>query len=130
MPAQQFNFTPSSDGGDYCEQGASFSFNFTWEKEYPPDSETYVPVDISLFTAKMQVKAKKGSDPLIVELSTTNGRITFDGPNGVVFLTIDATTTNALQTGVFKYDLELTDSSGNVTRLVEGSFTIKEQITI
>jgi hypothetical protein len=128
LAAQKFDFSRGECGTSVCEQGATFSYELIWEKEYPIDSGEYVVVDITNYTAKMQVRKDAGK-PLIVELSTTNGRIIIDGPNGKISLLIPASITETLPPGIYKYDLELINNTGFVTRFIEGIFEIVGQIT-
>ena len=44
-------------------------------------------------------------------------------------ITIDADYTSDLDDGSYVYDLELTSSSGTVTRLLEGQFVVTPEVT-
>ena len=129
MSATRFDFVRKECGGSPCEQGATFSYQLVWQKEYPVDSDIFVPVDITGYSAKMQVRKDIGS-PVAIELSTANSRITLDGPNGVINLLIAANDTAVLVPGVYKYDFDLTDTNGFVTRFIAGLFEIVGAITI
>ena len=129
MSAVQFDFIKDGCGGGIpCEQGATFSAQLVWEKENPAGSGTYVPVDITGYTAKMQVRKSEGS-PVIIELSTTNLRITLGGSNGTIDLLIDAADTASLTKDKHKYDLFLTDTNGFSTKFVYGTFEVVGRIT-
>lgn len=128
MPAINFDFTKSSCQNPVCEQGATFTYQFLWQKETTPGSDVFVPVDLTGFTAKMQVR-KKAGDPVILELSTANSRITLGGIAGTIDLLVAANITDALVPGMYKYDLEITTGAGVVTRFVEGLFEVVGQIT-
>ena len=133
MAAQKFDFTKagcdSSCGGMPCEQGATFFYQLVWEKETTPGSQIYVPIDLTGYAAKMQVRQKIGAS-LLIELSTVNSRIVLTPSIGQITLNISATDTNILVPGIYKYDLELTDGSGFVTRFIEGLFEVVGQITV
>jgi hypothetical protein len=130
MPAQQFDFVSnSSNGGNPCEQGATFSQVIQWTKETTPGSCVQAPVDLTDYTAKMQVRKKVGS-PLLVELSTANGRIAIEALTGTISLSITAADTNLFTPGLYQYDLELTNSAGFVIRFIAGSFEVMGQITL
>ena len=129
MAAKKFDFVKSSCGGSPCEQGASFYYELVWEKEDPPGSGTFIPVDLTGYTAKMQVRKESGT-ALIVELSTANSRIIIDPLLGKITLSISATDTNNLAAGMYKYDLELTSSTGFVIRFIQGQFEVIGQITV
>lgn len=106
-----------------CEQGATFSLVLTWRN---PDG---TPIDITGYSAKMQVRASKADATAILTLDTTTGGITLGGDMGTVTLTASATATNSLTSGAYVYDLELTSATNNVTRLIEGAFTVSGQVT-
>ena len=121
MSAANLNF----DGRQVqaCEQGATFSFVWSWE-----DSEG-VKVDLSTFAGiRMQVRKNYGGT-LIVELTTANGRITIDS-NEDVTLQLTATETTTLPPGNYVYDLEVENVDGTVYRLIEGQFKITPEVTV
>ena len=107
----------------WCEQGATFSLSITWTN---PDG---TPINITGASAKMQVRATKTSSNVILEASTTNGRITLGGSAGTVIFNIPASVTSLLSVGQYVYDLNITDSSGNITRLLEGAFFVDGEVT-
>lgn len=129
MPAEKYDFIRTGCGGTPCEQGATFSHQLVWQKESPLDSGIFVPVNMTGYTAKMQVR-KKSSDPVIIELSTSNSRIVITPLLGQIDLLIPATNTNTMPAGIFAYDLELTDTNDFVTRFIEGKFEVVGQITV
>jgi hypothetical protein len=88
-----------------------------------------VPVDLTGYTADMQVRAATDTS-IIVELSTTNGRITIDPAYGRVNLYISATDTAALTAGNYQYDLNLTNTvDSTVYKILQGAFTIAASVT-
>ena len=73
---------------------------------------------------------KTPATDLVIELTTVNGRIVLGGAAGTIQLLIDATDTKALDPQLkSRYDLELEDASGTVTRLVQGTVKVSENIT-
>lgn len=103
------------------EQGATFRFNRLWY-----DSEEN-PIDLSTSTAKMQVR-ESPDKPVLIELSTDNGRILLDAEPGRIDLEIDSTDTELLTFQRAYYDVEVT-TDGVVTRLFEGVVRVSPQIT-
>lgn len=102
-------------------QGATFSRVITWK------DESGALVDLTGYSARMQIRKKIDGDS-IIELTTSNGRITLGGAAGTITLNISATDTAALlSNGV--YDLELVASGNIVTRLLEGSVTLSREVT-
>jgi hypothetical protein len=106
-----------------CEQGADFRLQLTWRE---PDQ---TPINVSGFSAKMQVRTAKGASTAAATLSTSSGTIVLGGVNGTILLTMPASETGSLVPGAYIYDIELTDPSGVVTRLMQGSFTVDQQVT-
>ncbi len=109
------------------KQGATFSLIMTW---YTDETQT-TPVDLSGYTARMQIREFKESADVIVELTTGNGRITLGGALGTIALEISAEDTEDLVfpeslTGV--YDLELVNGT-TVTRLLEGTVYYNLEVT-
>ena len=105
------------------EQGATFQKKLIWQ-----DADGN-PIDITNYTGRMQVRESKDATVILVELTTVNGRITIGGANGEIDLEIDATTTAALTFSSAVYDLELEDTGGIVTRLVEGKVKLSFEVT-
>lgn len=115
-------------------QGATFSQTLYWEVGNPP-----APVNLTGYTAKLQVRSSHKSKVVILELSTTsgggNGRITLgtsgDMTTGAINLFISATDTAQLSVcddGKPVYDLEMTNS-GVVSRILQGNVIIAPEVT-
>jgi hypothetical protein len=77
----------------------------------------------------MQVRANVESSTVILELTTSNSRITLGGTAGTVDLLVPAATTANLTAGLYVYDLELVSGGGEVTRLIEGNFNVRAEVT-
>lgn len=106
------------------EQGATFSRVLTLK-----DSSGTV-VNLSSYSgAEMDLRENPESSTEVITLTTGNGRIALGGAAGTVTLTISATDTANLTADDGVYDLELTDSGGNVFRILEGSYSIRRGIT-
>lgn len=102
-------------------QGATFERVLTWSLDD-------TPVDLTNYTALMQVRPTAASGVVLLELSTDNGGITLGGALGTITLHVDATTTGDLPPGTAVYDLELSTGE-TVTRLVEGKFTVTAEVS-
>lgn len=114
------------------DQGTTFRKTITWK-----DSSS-TPVNLTGYTARMQVRASFTSSGTIASLTTSNGGITLGGAAGTVALYISATDTAAFSTAspsqfadafVGVYDLELVSASGDVTRLLHGDFIVNPEVT-
>lgn len=128
MSAAKYDFMNSGCNGSPLEVGATFSYQLIWQTENPPDSGIFLPNDLTGYSAKMQIR-KNATSPVILELSTANTRIVLDPLNGIINLLVPAMSTVGLVAGVYKYDLDLTDLNGFVTRFIEGNFEIVGAIT-
>lgn len=115
------------------EQGATFDLPL----RYRAPSGT--PVDLTGYSAKMQVREAPAS-AVFVEFNsalTANGFIWLtgsaenreDGANGNLRIFMTAANSAALTRFSGRYDLELRDSAGYVTRLLEGQFRVEPEIT-
>lgn len=106
-------------------QGASWDLSLAWTTGDP-----LLPVDLTGWSAAMQVRTLPESPDVIVTLSTANGRIVLGGEAGTVWLLLDAQSTGDLDQGSYVYDLELyAGAGGQVTRLLEGSVTVDSEVT-
>lgn len=114
MAAGIYNFT--------CEQGATFT------RVINATDAAGDPIDLTGYTARMQVRRDLDASSIIIELTTENGRISLDGASGEITLTIDAEDTSAIpRPGV--YDLELESDGGTVIRLLKGTFNLDSEVT-
>jgi uncharacterized protein YjlB len=106
-----------------ADQGATLSRVITWR-----DSARN-PYNITGYTARMHVRSTVESATTILELTTANSRITLGGATGQVTLTVTATDMTAVPAGKYVYDLELVSSTGVVSRLVQGNFAVRGEVT-
>ena len=105
--------------------------------EYPdlvgdPSGETYLPWDLDGYTARMQVRRLIEDANYMIEITTENGGIDVEplGEQGRIDLTMTAVQTAALDSdGV--YDLEIIDtgSTGTVSKVIKGTFTLIPEVT-
>ena len=105
------------------KQGATLSLTATWK------DSTGTAVNLTGYTARMQVRATYDSASTILSLTSSSG-ITLGGSAGTIAITASATTTAALTapwSGV--WDLELVSGGGEVTRLLEGAATVSPEVT-
>lgn len=105
-------------------QGADFSQLFTFLQESGGD-----PVDLTNFSARMQIRQRVNAASPIIELTSANGRIVLGGTAGTVTLTLNATETAQLPDTQGVYDLEIVAGENNADRYLEGTVTIKPEVT-
>lgn len=105
------------------EQGATYKKKLIWK-----DSSGAL-VNLTGFTARMQIRKEIADATILLELTTENGGITLGGANGEIDLLISDTDTTAITWGSGVYDLEMIDTGSEVTRLVEGKVTVSFEVT-
>lgn len=106
------------------KQGATFSQILTWYS----DKNKTTPVNLTGYTARMQIRNNIEDASPIVDMTTANSKITLGGAAGTITLNIPATETSALTPGSAVYDLELVNGA-TVIRLLEGSLEITREVT-
>lgn len=127
MPAGKYSFV--------IEQGATVSFELQYK------DATNTPVDLSGYSAKMQIRSDYNDNSPVTYL-TLSSSLQPDGTglnlsgssgntpvqSGSIGLYISAATSSMLTFETAKYDLELTVNN-EVTRLLEGQVRISKQVT-
>lgn len=141
MPAARYDI--------YAEQGTTFKLHLDYKYKGGTG------IDLSNFTGEIQVRRSSKDSGLLLFLSSsgvTGGGITgefsnSDGVSGVggisfntaidgssgytggILLKVDSNTMKNVPYGKHFYDFELTNSLGEVQRLIEGSFEVSREIT-
>ena len=105
------------------EQGATFGQTLTLK------DEAGSTINLVGFTGAMSLKQTPSSTSAILSLTTSNGRMTINGSAGTVALLISATDTANLEPLDGVYDLEITSGAAVVSRIIEGTFSIRRNIT-
>lgn len=110
-----------------CDQGSTFTTSLEWQ------DGAGSPIDLTGYSARMQVRTEwaddegPATDP-VLDLTDADA-ITLGGALGTVVVTVDDAATEAIPYGRYVYDLELVDVDGVVTRLVQGRFTVRPEVT-
>ena len=105
------------------EKGATYRYSLLW---LAPDKIT--PIDTTGCTARAQIR-ETYSSPVLLDLSTENGRITLNSLTGrISFYISDEDTATLVGLGGI-YDLEIYHPNGDTTRLTEGKWPFKEEVT-
>lgn len=102
------------------DQGSTYNLQLEWK------DENGTPIDLTGFTAKMQARYTKPTNPIAFELTTENGGIII--VDNKINLTVTATQTGALEIVGIIYDLELYNGL-NITRLIEGNICVSKEVT-
>jgi len=125
MRAGTYNFT--------CEQGSTFTRLIELEEPdllADPTGETFVPINIEGYTARMQIRRTIDSSATLVSLTTENGGLTVnpsDPDNQILISMSDAVTASISTSGV--YDLEIQSPDGTVSRILQGTVTLSPEVT-
>lgn len=107
------------------EKGATFKMSLLWK------DQNNAPVDLTGYTARMQVRKTISSDTALLSLTTENGDIVLGGTAGTILIEVSDADTSAIPDNVKSgvYDLEMESASGIVTRLIEGEADIRPEVT-
>lgn len=112
------------------DQGATFTRVFVWIAGTccgcATVGATPGPVDLTGYSAAMQIRAYALSVTVLYDASSD---LVLGGIAGTMTLTIPASATEGFTWWNGVYDLILTDSSGNVTRLLQGTVTVSPGVT-
>ena len=117
-----------------CQQGSTFLRVIEIQQpdlEEDPTGNTYMPYDLSSHSARMQVRRTIDSTNKIVDLTTENGGIQInpeeDQINVIKIYMTDDVTASISSSGV--YDLEIVNGEGEVSRVLQGTFTLSPEVT-
>lgn len=105
------------------EQGTNFSLNLTYK------DSAQAPIDLTGYTAKMQMRPFASSARVFFERSTTNGTISLGGAAGTVLITATAEETAALNFLNAVYDIELYSPIDTTIRLLQGKVIMSQEVT-
>jgi|GEM_PF-1295348 len=110
-------FTQSGEDTDMrVFRGKTLGFNIIWGGASP--------IDITGYQASLQARSQNGT--ILLDLSTANGGITLDGPNGKLSLLASPALTNQVAKPGW-YEVELTTPSGDVYRVISGKISPIEE---
>lgn len=87
-----------------------------------------VVVDLTGYSARMQVREKHTSKSSVLSIDTSAGGLAVND-QGAIDISISASTTANLVAKDYVYDLEIVSSGGIVTRLIEGKFMVTPEVT-
>ena len=105
-----------------CDQGATFERLLTIEESSGD------PMNLTGFTARMQVRPEIESTDVLVELTTENGRLVLGGAAGTISMSLSPVVTATIDRDGF-YDLEIISSGGAVHRVLRGRFLVNLEVT-
>ena len=105
-----------------CPQGSTLSQELTY-------SINDVNVNLTGYSARMQVREKYTSTSTVLNLTNSNGGIVLGGASGTITINVTATQTSNITAKEYIYDLELVSSSNIVSRIIEGKFIVTPEVT-
>jgi hypothetical protein len=112
--------------------GATKVLQFAW---YNVDSVTKVktPVDLTTYSAKMQIRSREGDPTVLLELSTNNGKVSLTA-QGEVLVLINPADSTSYSAKRAVYDIMLSNNvvyaSGSViTEFVSGIVSLDTGVT-
>ena len=106
------------------EQGATFGKVLTLK-----DSSDSL-IDLTGYSgAEMDLRSAQDSSSEILTLTTGNSRLALGGNAGTVTITLTAAETAALDVQDGVYDLEITAGTGEVYRILEGTFSVRGNVS-
>lgn len=108
---------------DIIARKATFTKKFIWK------DDTGTPINLTGYTAIMEIKNASTDATALLTLSTANGGITLGGANGEINLALSETAISALAVGSYVYDMKFTQPDTTTLRLLEGKFVLMEYIT-
>jgi hypothetical protein len=104
-------------------QGATFQLRVIWK------DSTGAAINLSGYTARMQMRERLTSTTTLADMTTENGGISLGGAAGTVDLLLTAAETAAITAIRGVYDLELVSASGVVSRVLGGSVDFSKEVT-
>lgn len=100
-----------------------YAHEFQWLEE-----DNVTPIDITGYSAKLQVREKADSQIVIVEVNDGAGLL-LTGPLGKIDLTFTSVQTGLMVNDVYAWDLRLTSPSNVVDTIVGGSILPEQAVT-
>ena len=97
------------------DKGSTFRGGFIWKIENPPGSGIMEPKNLTGWSGRAQFRPDVDSPTLYYEMTTENGGIIIDGPNGTVVMFIPDADSSAFDWNEAVYGLELQDDTGATT---------------
>tara|TARA_R110000782_G_scaffold136903_1_gene229412 strand:+ start:431 stop:802 length:372 start_codon:yes stop_codon:yes gene_type:complete len=113
---------------DFCwNQGSTISHRIIWSSGATAASA--LPVDLTNYSARLQLRSEVSSPDIVAELTTANGLIVLGGTAGTIDLNYSAVSSAAITAAQYVYDLELVSGVPVVTRLLEGIIKVFGEVT-
>lgn len=105
-----------------AQQGSDYAVTLTY------NNSAGSPVNLTGYTARMQVRRVASSPYLYLSLTSSSG-MTLGGAAGTVSISISASALASIPAGSYVYDVELVSAGGAVVKPIVGSFTLSAEVT-
>jgi hypothetical protein len=105
------------------DQGADWYLTVTYQ------NPAGTPVNLTGYTAALQIRQNFSDANAELTLTTANGGIVITASTGTLAIHATAALTLAIGAGAYVYDIKITSSAGIVTRLTQGSFQVNAAVT-
>ena len=110
MSAGTYNFI--------LDQGATFTRQLTVK-----DNDS--AMDLTGYSVASKMRSTHDSSTVVGTFTCTIS----DASAGQITMQMTNSTTAAIEEGIYVYDLEITNSAGTVTRIMEGNITVNPEVT-
>lgn len=105
------------------DQGASLELSLLFT------NENNVPLNLTGYTARMQLRTSYTALNPTIELTTENNRILLLPLEGKMTLALPASVTTTIPPQRYVYDFEMVSPTGFVTRALEGDCIVTPEVT-
>lgn len=89
----------------------------------------YAPVNLTSYTAELQIRSLPSSPDAVLTLNTSNGGIAITALTGTIACHATANQTRLIDEGTYYYDIEITSIGGIVTRVAQGQVIVSAEVT-
>jgi len=89
----------------------------------------YAPVNLTSYTAELQIRSLPSSPDAVLTLSTANNGIAITALTGTIACHATAAQTTLIDEGTYYYDIEITSLGGIVTRVAQGQVIVSAEVT-
>lgn len=107
------------------------SINSLGYKDYTSGGvlEYNIPVNLTGYSARMQLRAKIDSATIIDEYTNLNGKIVIDATNNSITILVSALDTSQYNFSSCIYSLEMESGTGVVTQIATGTIALIKEVT-
>ena len=101
----------------FIDQGATYATKLVL------NDPNGAPVDLTGYSAAGQIRKHYTSS------NAVSFSVSLNANTGSVVLSLTANNTSSLAAGRYVYDVEMTDTAGRISRIIEGTVTVSPNVT-